>query len=42
MDMTIHCHSITQMLDITYSLLCRGVGFRACADTFIITLTGSH
>jgi hypothetical protein len=40
--MTIQCENLKQMLDVTYGLLCHGMGFRACATSFTITLTGSH
>lgn len=39
--MTIQCHDEISFLDTIASLVSRGLGFRADAGKFLITLTGA-
>jgi len=40
--MTITCHSYQSFMIAITTLVERGLGFNADADTFVITLTGAH
>lgn len=40
--MRIHCHSYQIFMIAIATLVERGLGFDADADTFVITLTGAH
>ena len=40
--MSIRCHGEDQFFETIERLVRQGLGFDACADTYIITLTGAY